>query len=154
VRERRWYARVVTASDHPLTPQWLVLGVRLLINIAALWTAQALVRGFDIDSAGALVFGAAIFGVINAVIRPIVVVVSCAITVLTLGFFLLIVNTLMLALTAWTAGLFDLAFHVDGFTAAFLGALVVSAVSLVLSAWGDRHILRPTREPAWLDFGT
>ncbi|TAK57101.1 MAG: phage holin family protein [Dehalococcoidia bacterium] len=119
--------------------------VRFLVNVAALWLAQALVRGFDIDSAGALVFGAIIFGIVNAFIRPVVAMFSCVITCMTLGLFTLIINAAMLGLTAWIAGKFDLAFHVDGFIAAVLGALVIAVVSTVLSRWADRNVLRPSR---------
>jgi len=103
--------------------------------------AQWLVTGFDIDGLGPLLFGAIIFGIVNAFIRPVVVFVTCLLTIVTFGLFLLIVNTLMLALTAWIAGWFDLAFQVDGFIAAFLGALVISLVSTVLGLWANRSIL-------------
>lgn len=119
------------------------LATRFLANIAALWLAQALVRGFDIESVGALLFGAAIFGVVNAVIRPFVVFVSCCLTILTLGLFLLVVNAVMLMITDWFAGLFDLAFEVDGFIAAFLGALIIAVVTALLNAWFERNLLRP-----------
>src|SRR5690348_10245956 len=102
----------------------LGLVVRFIVNIAALWVAQLVVRGFAINSVAALVFGAVIFGTVNAFIKPVVAMFSCLLTCATLGFFTLIINTAMLGLTAWIAGWFDVAFHVDGFTAAFLGALV------------------------------
>ena len=120
------------------------LVVRFVVNVAALWIAQALVRGFDIDTAGALIFGAIIFGLINALIRPVVAMFSCLLTFLTLGLFTLIINTAMLGLTAWIAGKFDLAFRVDGFIAAFLGALVISLVSMILTKWATANILRPS----------
>ncbi len=123
----------------------LGLAVRFLVNVAALWFAQFLVRGFAIDSAPALIFGAVIFGIVNALIRPVVAMFSCLLTCATLGLFTLIINTAMLGLTAWTAGKFDLAFRVDGFIAAFLGALVISIVSTLLSRWADRNVLRPSR---------
>ncbi len=127
----------------------LGLAVRFVINVAALWFSALIIRGFDIDSVPALLFGAAIFGTVNAFLKPIVAMLSCALTCATLGFFALIVNTLMLALTAWIAGLFDLAFKVDGFWAAFLGALVISLTSTLLSTWADRAILRPARQDEW-----
>ena len=123
----------------------LGLLVRFAVNVAALWVAQALIRGFDIDTWGALLFGAIIFGIVNAVIRPVVAAFSCLLTAMTLGLFTLIINTAMLGLTAWLAGKFDLAFHVDGFIAAFLGALVISLVSTVLSRWATASVLRPSR---------
>ena len=133
----------------PRSEDFGVLGllVRFLVNVAALWFAQLIIRGFSIDSAGALIFGAIIFGVVNALIRPIVAMFSCLLTVLTLGLFTLIINTMMLGLTAWIAGKFDLAFHVDGFIAAFLGALVISIVSTILSRWATENVLRPSRRP-------
>jgi len=118
------------------------LAVRFVVNVAALWFAQLIIRGFDIDSVPALIFGAAIFGAVNALIRPVVAVCSCLLTCATLGLFTLIINTAMLGLTAWIAGGFGLAFRVDGFRAAFLGALVISVVSTVLSRWADRQVLR------------
>ncbi len=128
----------------------LGLVVRFLVNVAALWLAQALVRGFDIDSAGALAFGAIIFGLVNAFIRPVVAMFSCLITCATLGLFTLIINAAMLGLTAWIAGKLGLAFRVDGFIAAFLGALVISVVSTLLSRWADRNVLRSGRsDDSW-----
>jgi putative membrane protein len=123
----------------------LGLAVRFVINVAALWFAQLIVRGFDIESLPALIFGAAIFGTVNAFLKPIVSMLSCALTCATLGLFALIVNAIMLALTAWIAGWFDLAFEVDGFWAAFLGALVISLTSTILGTWADRAVLRPAR---------
>jgi putative membrane protein len=123
----------------------LGLAVRFVINIAALWFAQFLVRGFDINSLPALVLGAAIFGTVNAFIKPVVAMFSCLLTCATLGLFTLIINAAMLGLSAWIAGLFDIAFHVDGFWAAFLGALVISVVSTALSWWADRNVLLPAR---------
>lgn len=134
-----WQWRRPQAVDYGLAG----MIVRFVVTVAALWVAQWLVRGFDIDSAGALVFGAIVFGVVNAIIRPILAFVTCLLTILTLGLFTLIVNTMMLGLTAWVAGLFDVAFHVDGFIAAFLGALVISLVSTVLNSWATRNVLGP-----------
>jgi putative membrane protein len=119
------------------------LVVRFLVNVAALAFSQWIIRGFDIESAGALIFGALIFGLVNAFIRPVVAIVSCPLTVVTLGLFTLIINTMMLGLTALIAGWFDLDFHVDGLVAAFLGALVISIVSTVLSWWTRRSVLEP-----------
>src|SRR2546421_9974133 len=107
----------------------LGLVVRFLVNVAALWFSQLIIRGFSIDSAGALIFGAIIFGVGNAFIRPIVAMFSCLFTVLTLGLFTLIINSAMLGLAAWIAGQLGLAFHVHGFVAAVLGGVVFSSVS-------------------------
>jgi putative membrane protein len=130
----------------------LGLAVRFVINVAALWFAQLIIRGFDIESAPALIIGAVTFGTVNAFLKPVVSMLSCALTCATLGFFALIINTAMLALTAWMAGLFGLAFEVDGFRAAFLGALVISLVSTILGTWADRAILVPARHGALDDW--
>lgn len=124
----------------------LGLAVRFVVNVAALWLAQFLVRGFDIQGWAALLVGAAIFGGVNAIIKPVVTLLSCPITCLTLGLFTLIINAAMLGLTAWLAGLFELDFQVDGFIAALLGALIVALVSAALSWWADANILRPSRD--------
>lgn len=115
--------------------------VRFAINVAALWLAQFLVRGFNIDSPAALIVGALVFGVMNAVVKPVVSFISCPLTCLTLGLFMLVINAIMLRLTGWVAGWFDLAFVVDGWWAAILGALVIAVTSAVISTWADTAIL-------------
>lgn len=122
---------------------WPGLVLRFIISVIALWFAQYVVTGFNIDGWAALLFGAAIFGGINAFIKPAVSFISCPLTVLTLGFFALIINSAMLGLTAWIASWFDLEFNVDGFIAAFLGALVISIVTTLLGWWAEAKILRP-----------
>lgn len=122
---------------------WPGLLVRFLVNVAALWFAQWIIPGFSIEGWPALLIGAAIFGAVNAFIRPVIAIVSCPLTVITLGLFTLIINTAMLGLTALIAGWLDLNFNVDGFLAAFLGALVISIASTILSKWADANVLRP-----------
>lgn len=113
--------------------------IRVIVNALALWAAVFLIDGIDVqadDTVGQifvyLVVGA-IFGVVNAVIKPIVKAVGCLFYALTLGLIGLVVNALLFMLTAWIAGLFELPFQVDGFWPAFWGALVVTIVSWVLS---------------------
>ena len=89
-----------------------------------------------------LLIVALIFGVTNAVIRPIVSVVSLLFERLTLGLFTFVINALMLLLTSWIAQGMDLGFRVDGFLPALLGALIVSIVSFVLG-----HIEEATVRP-------
>lgn len=106
--------------------------VRLLINAAALWLAAYLVPGIGYEGWPTLLVVALIFGLINALIRPILKVLTCPLQILTLGLFTIVINALMLLLLAWLADQFDIAFWVDGFwPAAVLGALVVSVVSIV-----------------------
>jgi putative membrane protein len=108
--------------------------IRWLVNAAALWVATRLVSGVTYEGGWVRFLGVALlFGVINAFIRPIAKVLALPLIVLTLGFFALVVNGLMLALTSRLSTVLDLGFHVSGFRAAFLGALVVSIVSTLLS---------------------
>ena len=107
---------------------------RLLINAAALWAAIRLVPGVSFEGDWPLLFAVAlVFGVLNAVIRPVLFVLTLPFLILTLGLFTFVLNAFMLWLTSATSDLFDLRFHVDGFGAAFLGALVITVVSFVLS---------------------
>ena len=107
---------------------------RLLVNAAALWVATQIVPGVTY-SGGWLPFlaVAVVFGVINAFIRPVAKILTFPLIILTLGIFALVVNGLMLWLTASLSASLGLGFHVDGFWAAFWGALVVSIVSTILS---------------------
>ena len=115
---------------------------RLLINAAALWAAIRLVPGIWFEGDWWLVFAVAlVFGVLNAVIRPILFVLTLPFLLLTLGLFTFVLNALMLWLTSATSDLFGLRFHVDGFGAAFVGALIVTVVSFALSL-----LIGPRRE--------
>jgi putative membrane protein len=76
---------------------------------------------------------ALIFGVINAVLKPIVKIVGCAFYILTLGLIALVVNALLLWLTSWLAGKLNLPWHITGFWPAFWGAIIVSVVGWLLS---------------------
>jgi putative membrane protein len=114
--------------------------IRLLITAFSLWLATVLIDGIELttDSTGqkvwTLIVVAAIFGIINAVLRPIIKVVGCGLYVLTLGLIALIVNGALFLLTSWVAGQVDLPFHVDNFwPSAVLGALLVSVASWLLN---------------------
>jgi len=110
------------------------LVVRLLINAAALWAATYVVSGVTYRGGfGGLLGVALVFGVVNAILRPIVKLIALPALVLTLGLFTFVVNALMLWATSALAGTLGIGFHVAGFGAAFLGALVVTVVSLLLS---------------------
>ena len=111
--------------------------IRLAINAVALYAAVALMAGRGItpqsDNWLSFVWLALIFGVVNAVIRPLLVVMSCPLIVLTLGLGTLIINTLMFMLAGWLGTQFHIGFLVENFWAAFFGALIVSVVSFVLT---------------------
>jgi len=108
--------------------------VRLLVNAAALWVATQIVPGVTFSGDWLAFFGVALtFGVINAFIRPVAKFLTFPIIIVTLGFFALVVNGLMLWLTSSLSARLGLGFHVSGFWPAFWGALVVSIVSTLLS---------------------
>ena len=114
--------------------------LRWFINAIALLAAAFVVPGIHLSGSGrpglnewvTLAIVAAIFGVINAIIRPIVVLLTLPLTIITLGLFVFVINALMLMLTGRLARAFDLGFRVDGFGAALLGALVIAVVSFIL----------------------
>jgi len=108
--------------------------LRLLINAAALWVAIKIVPGVSHGgSAASLLVVALVFGVLNASVRPILKLFTFPLLILTLGLFTFVINAFMLMLTSWVSGLLNTGFHVAGFGSAFLGALVVSLVSFLLS---------------------
>lgn len=104
--------------------------VRAAIAALGLWVATLLVGGLGIANPLSLVLAALLLGVCNAVVKPVLVVLTLPATVLTLGLFLLVINGIVLALVAWILPGFSIA----SFGAAILGALIVSLVSLVASA--------------------
>lgn len=105
--------------------------IRLLLTAAALWLATALVPGITLfgDSLWgeilSLVVAALVFTVVNTFVKPVVMAIGCALYVLTLGLFGLVVNALMFWLTGWVSEQFETGFAVDGFWAAFWGAIIV-----------------------------
>jgi putative membrane protein len=113
--------------------------VRLLASAVALAVAAGLVDGISVgpgtnrERALTLLGVAIIFGLVNAIVRPILRLLTLPLVVLTLGLFLLVLNALMLLLTEWIAEQFDLAFQVDGFWSALLGALIITVVSFLIN---------------------
>lgn len=110
--------------------------LRLLVNAAALWVAVRFVSGISFDGNPVLLLAVAlVFGVINTIVKPLVTLFSLPAVLFTLGLFLLVINALMLWFTGWLSTRLGLGFHVDGFGAAFLGAIVVSLVAWALSTF-------------------
>jgi len=104
---------------------------RLVITALSLWLAATIVHGVSFTGWGALVAAALVLGIVNAVIRPILLFLTFPITLATLGLFILVVNGLSLALVAWLVP----GFHVAGLAAAVLGALVVSVTGWFASSF-------------------
>lgn len=106
--------------------------IRLFVNAVALWVAARLVGGIELTGEfWSILLVAAVFGLVNALIRPVMLLLSLPLLVLTLGLFTLVVNALMLMLTA---ALVD-ALAVEGFWAALLGSILISLVSFVFSVF-------------------
>jgi putative membrane protein len=114
--------------------------IRLAVGAVSLWIATLLVDGIRLTAdslpgkVGTLVAVAVIFGIVNAILRPIIKAIGCGLYVLTLGLIALLVNGLLFLLTGWIAEQADLPFQVDDFwPSAVLGALIVGVVSWVLN---------------------
>lgn len=109
--------------------------IRWLINIVGLYLAVMFVPGVNLASGEwmSFIWLALIFGLLNALVRPLLVLLTCPLLILTLGLGTLVLNTAMLYLLEWASGLFNIGFTLSGFWSAFLGALVVSVVSIMLS---------------------
>lgn len=103
---------------------------RLVVNAGGLALAAALVPGIEVGDWQSLVAGTALFAIVNMLLRPIALALSCCLVVATFGLFVMVVNAAMLGATAWAAGQLGLNFRVEGFWSAVAGALVISAVSL------------------------
>jgi len=112
--------------------------IGIIVSAAALGVAAWAVPGIvvtghsDASKAETLLAVAVIFGVINAILKPVIKTVGCAFYVLTLGLVALVVNGLLLWLASYVAGRLDLPFHVTGFVAAVEGALIVGVVTWLL----------------------
>ena len=108
------------------------------VNALALAAATALLDGIRVtgdttqDQALTLILVALVFGVVNAIISPVVKLLSLPFIILTFGLFLFVINALMLLLTEWISNAFGLGFHVDGFWTAVLGAIVITIATWVL----------------------
>jgi putative membrane protein len=105
--------------------------LRTAISALGLWLADALLDGLRFDSGGALLLAALLLGVVNAVIRPVAVLLTFPLTLITLGLFLLVINAAMLGLVA---ALLD-GFHVAGFWSALGGWLIVTATGWLASGF-------------------
>jgi putative membrane protein len=126
--------------------RWIL---RLLANAAALAIATWILSGITLTGSSTtsqiltLLVVALIFGVLNAIVKPIFALVTIPLLLLTLGLFLIVINACMLLLTSWLAGLFDLGWQVDGFWTALIGGIIISIVSFILNVFlpdpGDKR---------------
>jgi putative membrane protein len=118
--------------------RWLL---RLVVNAAALAIATWILSGISLTGSNTtrkiitLLVVALIFGILNAIIKPLFALFTAPLILLTLGLFLIVINACMLLLTSWLAGLFDLGWQVDGFWTAVLGGIIISIVSFILNVF-------------------
>jgi len=105
--------------------------IRAVVVGIGLWLASKIVSGIGFDSNGTLIAAALLLGIVNAFVRPIIVILTLPITLLTLGIFLLVINALMIELVAY----FLPGFIVAGFWSAIFAAIVVGLTSWVMSGW-------------------
>lgn len=108
----------------------MLLVLRWLLNAAALYLTTLIVSGIAVEGTGALLLAALIIGLLNAVLKPVLVVLTLPITILSLGLFYLVLNGILFSL----ASVLTPGFSVAGFGAAFLGALVMSVLGILFHA--------------------
>jgi putative membrane protein len=117
---------------------------RWMITTVAVMVAPAFVHGIGYDTLGALIGAALLLGILNAFVRPVLLILSAPLILVTLGFFILVVNALMLSLVPSIV----IGFHVNSFGSAFWGALLISVISWILSVsfrGSDGHVYVLTR---------
>jgi putative membrane protein len=116
----------------------LAFVARVVVIAIALWVATLIVPGIDVTAGstatqiGTLVGVALIFGLVNAILKPLIKIVGCLFYIITLGLIGFVVNALLFMLVGWLSSKFGLPFTVDGFWPAFWGAIVVSIVGALL----------------------
>jgi len=101
--------------------------IRAAIVALGLWLATAWVTGVHIDNAATLILAGVLLGIINSIVRPIAILLTLPMTIVTLGLFLLVINAAMMALVAWILP----GMHLAGFWSAFWTSVLVSVVSFV-----------------------
>ncbi|HMB32611.1 MAG TPA: phage holin family protein [Methylomirabilota bacterium] len=104
--------------------------IRVLVNALAIMLAASILPGIHVEGLVPALVGGLLLGLVNAVVRPVLIILTLPITLVTLGFFLLVLN----ALCFWLVASLVKGFYVAGFWAAFLGAIVVSIVSWIMTA--------------------
>jgi len=115
--------------------------LRLLANAAALGVATWVLSGISLTGSSTgnkvltLLLVALIFGIVNAILKPIFTFFTACLVLLTLGLFLIVINAGLLLLTSWLAGQLGIGWNVDGFWTAVIGSIIVSIVSFVLNAF-------------------
>ncbi|AWE43209.1 MULTISPECIES: phage holin family protein [unclassified Actinobaculum] len=118
------------------------LFVRALVNALGLWVCVQLLSGVSLSGSGSTlkiviyyVIAGAILGVVNLLVRPLLVILSLPLYIMTLGLFFVVVNAAMLGLTSWLTGALSIGIVVNGFQAALLGGIIIGLVNVVVDAF-------------------
>jgi putative membrane protein len=122
--------------------------LRWVINAVALYLAIFLLDGRGVNFSGnwvSIIWLALIFGLVNAFLGPLLKLLTCPLIILTLGLFTILINTFLFWLTGWIGQSFNLGLTIDGFWPAFLGGLIMSVVSVVLSMFVRDELVRSRR---------
>lgn len=127
-------ARLVVNAVALLVAAWLLPGITVtgFARLGSGPISDAVIHHQRLSTALTLLVVAAIFGVVNAVVKPVAKAVGFCLIVLTLGLMLFVINALMLLLTSWIAGQLGVPFHVDGFWTAIVGGIILAIVSALL----------------------
>lgn len=103
--------------------------VRCLVSAVGLWLASLMISGITVQGIGVLLGAALLLGIVNAIVRPVMILLTLPFTILTLGLFLFVINAMMLGLVAWLLE----GFAISGFWAALGGSVIISLTSWVAS---------------------
>jgi putative membrane protein len=114
----------------------MYLLLRWILNTLALFVVVKIVPGFHASSIVSLAIAALILGLLNAIVRPILFFLTLPLTIVTLGLFLIVLNAIMLELTAWLLPARD--FRIDNFVAAIIGAIVLAIISWITNRIGQK----------------
>src|SRR5690606_11199706 len=120
--------------------RWPALLARWLMLAVSVWVAAEVVSGIYLEGLVSILAVAAILGLLNLYLRPVLILLSLPFTLITLGLFVVVINALLLGITDWVAGIVGLDFAVDSVGAALLGAIVISLVNMLLTLF-----LRPAK---------
>ena len=110
--------------------------IRFVISAIAFFAADLVVPGIRFEGPNILlayIVVPLVFGLVNAILKPIVAIFTCFIMIITLGLFTFVINALMLLVTAWAAQQLGFGFYVDGFISALFGSIIISLVSTILA---------------------
>jgi len=125
---------VVGGRSESGSSKLVTFAIRWLITAAAVWVAAEMVSGIHLEGWKSTLLVALILGLLNAYLKPLLIIGTLPALVMTLGVLLIFINTALLGLTAWIAGKFDsIHFAIDGFWSAFFGAIIISIVSFFIS---------------------